>query len=136
MEGAPWVHLGHTYAVPGGIRRAKKPSSFVIDGDWPHAVMEPHRGALVAQAIARKLAEAMAVRGVSANALAKRSGVNRQVITNVLNGTVWPDMLTLVDLEGALGVLLWPDHTQWRIPEPGQPGGQAAPDGGNLPAEP
>lgn len=60
--GAPWVHLGHAYAVPRGIRRAKKPSSFVIDGDWPHAVMEPHRGALVAQAIARKLAEAMAER--------------------------------------------------------------------------
>lgn len=123
------MRLGHTYAVPGGIRRAKKPSSFVIDGDWPHAVMEPHRGALVAQAIARKLAEAMAERGISANALAKKSGVNRQVITNVLNGTVWPDMLTVVDLEGALGVLLWPDHTQWRIPEPGRPGDQAAPEG-------
>ncbi|MCL6737665.1 MULTISPECIES: hypothetical protein [Streptomyces] len=50
-------------------------------------------------------------------------------MTNVLNGTVWPDMLSFVDLEGALGVLLWPDHTQWRIPEPGQPGDQAAPEG-------
>ncbi|MFJ7529352.1 helix-turn-helix domain-containing protein [Streptomyces griseus] len=112
------------------MRRAKKPSSFVIDGDWPHAMMEPHRGALVAQAIARRLAEAMAEQGVSANALAKKSGVNRQVVTNVLSGSVWPDMLTIVDLEGALGVLLWPDHTQWRIPEPGQPGDHAASEGG------
>ncbi|MGW0207527.1 helix-turn-helix transcriptional regulator [Streptomyces sp. NPDC003233] len=115
--------------MPGGIRRAKKPSSFVIDGDWPHAMMEPHRGALVAQAMARKLADAMAERGISANALAKMSGVNRQVIANVLNGTVWPDVLTVVDLEGALGVLLWPDHTQWKIPEPGHPGDRVAPDG-------
>ncbi|MEH0577970.1 helix-turn-helix transcriptional regulator [Streptomyces sp. B21-108] len=112
--------------MPGGLRRAKKPSSFVIDGEWPHAMMEPHRGALVAQAIAHKLAEAMVERGLSANALAHKSGVNRQVITNVLNGSVWPDMLTIVDLEGALGVLLWPDHTQWRMPEPVQPGDQAA----------
>lgn len=124
------MHLSHTYAVPGGLRRAKKPSSFVVDGEWPHAMMEPHRGALVAQAIARKLAAAMAERGSSANALAQKSGVNRQVITNVLNGSVWPDMLTIVDLEGALGVLLWPDHTQWRIPEPGEPGDQAASEDG------
>lgn len=83
--------------------------------------MQPHRGALVAQAIARKLAEAMAEQGISANALARKSEVNRQVVTNVLSGSVWPDMLTVVDLEGALGVLLWPDHTQWRIPAPGEP---------------
>lgn len=92
-------------------------------------MMEPHRGALVAQAMAHKLADAMAERGISANALAKMSGVNRQVITNVLNGTVWPDVLTVVDLEGALGILLWPDHTQWKIAEPGRPGDRVAPDG-------
>lgn len=92
-------------------------------------MMEPHRGALVAQAVARKLGEAMAHQRISANALAQKSGVNRQVITNVLNGSVWPDLLTIADLEGALGVLLWPDHTQWRIPEPGRPGDAVAPEG-------
>ncbi|MEU8595504.1 helix-turn-helix domain-containing protein [Streptomyces anulatus] len=115
--------------MPGGIRRAKKPSSFVIDDVWPYAVMAPHRGALVAQAIACKLAETMSEQRISANALAQKSGVNRQVITNVLNGTVWPDMLTIVDLEGALGILLWPDHTQWTIPESGEPVRQVASDG-------
>ncbi|MFE5936215.1 helix-turn-helix domain-containing protein [Streptomyces sp. NPDC056470] len=88
----------------------------MVGGEWPHAMMEPHRGALVAQAIARKLAQAMSDQGSSANALARRSGVNRQVIANVLNGTVWADTLTVIDLEGALGVILWPDHVQWRIP--------------------
>ncbi|MFD7359037.1 helix-turn-helix domain-containing protein [Streptomyces sp. NPDC059885] len=89
-------------------------------------MMEPHRGALVAQAIARKLAQAMYNQGLSANALARRSGVNRQVIANVLNGTVWADTLTVIDLEGALGVILWPDHVQWRIPAAGE-----APEGYN-----
>lgn len=42
------------------------------------------------------------------------------MITHVLNGSVWPDMLTVVDLEGALGVPLWPEHTTWRIPAPGE----------------
>ncbi|MFD9435271.1 helix-turn-helix domain-containing protein [Streptomyces sp. NPDC060002] len=82
-------------------------------------MMQIHRGALVAQAIARRLAEAMTEQQLSANALARKSGVNRQVVANVLNGTVWPDMLTVVDLEGALGVKLWPDHLEWRIPAPG-----------------
>ncbi|MFC3574237.1 helix-turn-helix domain-containing protein [Streptomyces sp. CA-142005] len=82
-------------------------------------MMLPHCGALVAQAIARRLAEAMTDQQMSANALARKSGVNRQVIANVLNGTVWPDMLTVVDLEGALGVMLWPDHLEWKIPVTG-----------------
>lgn len=85
--------------------------------------MQPHRGAQAAQAIARRLAEAMAEQGLSANALAQKSGVNRQAITNVLRGDVWPDMLTLIDLEGALGVVLWPtDHVHWKIPSLGAPG--------------
>lgn len=97
---------------------------YAVGGKWPHAVMEPHRGALVVQAIARRLAEVMAEQELSANALARKSGINRQVITNVLNGVVWPDMLTVVDLEGALGVMLWPEHARWRIPAPGEaPGG-------------
>lgn len=92
----------------------------MVSGKWPHAVMEPHRGALVAQAVARRLAEVMAEQQLSANALARKSGVNRQVIANVLNGVAWPDMITLVDLEGALGVTLWPEHVRWRIPAPGE----------------
>ncbi|MCX4771924.1 helix-turn-helix domain-containing protein [Streptomyces sp. NBC_01260] len=107
-----------------GTRRGRRPRAFVVGGVWPHAVMEPHRGALVVQVVARRLGEAMAEQKLSANALARKSGVNRQVIANVLNGEVWPDMVTLVDLEGALGVMLWPQHATWCIPAPGE-----APDG-------
>lgn len=99
--------------------------------------MQPHRGAQAAQAIARRLAEVMAEQGLSANALAQKSGVNRQAITNVLRGEVWPDMLTLIDLEGALGVVLWPtDHVHWKIPTPGEPADAAQSDTADRDHEP
>jgi transcriptional regulator with XRE-family HTH domain len=75
--------------------------------------MHPYRGAQVAQAIARALSEAIAAQGLGANELAKRSGVNRQVIANVLAGTTWPDLITIANLETALGATLWPDHNAW-----------------------
>jgi len=82
--------------------------------------MEPHRGAQVAQAVARALAEAMAKQKLSANKLAISSGVNRQVITNILVGDTWPDLLTIATLEQVLKQRLWPDHLAW--PESGDPG--------------
>ncbi len=82
-------------------------------GEWPYAVMDGARQAQVGQAVARALSEAMERRGLSANALATASGVNRQVISNILAGTVWPDMFTLVSLEETLDEMLWPRHTEW-----------------------
>lgn len=55
----------------------------------------------------------MTRQGVSANALAKASGVNRQVIANILAGQVWIDTVTLADLEEALDEMLWPQHVTW-----------------------
>lgn len=83
--------------------------------------MGMHRGAQVAQAVSRALAEAMAEQKMSANALAKASDVNRQVIAHVLAGKVWPDLLTVANLEGALGVPLWPCHTAWPRDDQGRP---------------
>lgn len=84
-----------------------------MSGEWPYAVMDSVRQAQVGQAVARALSEAMERRGLSANALATASGVNRQVISNILAGTVWPDMFTLVSLEETLDEMLWPRHTEW-----------------------
>ncbi|MFJ6897496.1 helix-turn-helix domain-containing protein [Streptomyces hokutonensis] len=105
--------------MPGGKRRGKKPSEYVTDGVWPYAVMDELLGARVAQAVARALAEAMERQKISANALAQASDVNRQVIANVLAGVVWPDLLTVASLEGALGERLWPDHLSWPQDESG-----------------
>ncbi|WP_253208829.1 helix-turn-helix domain-containing protein [Streptomyces niphimycinicus] len=106
--------------MPGGNRRAKKPCEYAMDGFWPYAVMDHHLGAQVAQAVARTLAEAMERQNISANALAQASDVNRQVIANVLAGTVWPDLLTVANLEGALGESLWPNHLEWPRDERGR----------------
>ncbi|MFJ2217739.1 helix-turn-helix domain-containing protein [Streptomyces sp. NPDC101062] len=82
-------------------------------GNWPHAVMDGYRPAQVGQAVARALAEAMERRRLSANGLAAASGVNRQVISNVLAGVTWPDLLTVASLEETLGEMLWPRHVEW-----------------------
>lgn len=52
---------------------------------------------------------------LSAKALAELSGVNRQCITNVRRGWAWPDVLTVINLEQALGTMLWPvDDPEYR----------------------
>lgn len=88
--------------------RARPPCDFVRGGAWPHAVLADHHAAEVAQVVAQRLSEAMAGRGMSANRLARLSGVNRQTIANVLAGTVWPDLMTIANLEKHLGWRLWP----------------------------
>ncbi|MEU6079379.1 helix-turn-helix domain-containing protein [Streptomyces sp. NPDC047108] len=105
--------------MPGGTRRNKKPFQYALDADWPYAVMDGYRPAQVAQAIARALSEAMERQALSANALASAAGVNRQVITYVLRGETWPDILTLASLEAALGEMLWPRHIDWPADEKG-----------------
>lgn len=100
--------IGQTDAMPGGNRRSRTPAGYVVAGTWPDAELEPHRAARRIQTLARRLRGVMASRSLSANALAKASGVNRQVITNILHGSVWPDSLTVMDLEEALAAEIWP----------------------------
>ncbi|MEU6299917.1 helix-turn-helix transcriptional regulator [Streptomyces erythrochromogenes] len=99
--------------MPGGTRRHKKPFEYALDANWPYAVMDDFRAAQIIQAVARALAEAMERQQVSANVLAARAGVNRQVIANILAGTTWSDAFTLGCLEAELGVMLWPQHLDW-----------------------
>jgi DNA-binding phage protein len=95
-------------SVAANLSRASAPRSFVRAGSWPRAVLADHHGARVAQALAAALAEAMRREEMSANRLARASGVNRQTIANVLAGTSWPDLLTIASLERTLGSDLWP----------------------------
>ncbi|OAH15176.1 helix-turn-helix domain-containing protein [Streptomyces jeddahensis] len=105
--------------MPGGTKRGRKPRDYVLSGCWPYAVMDSVRQAQVGQAVARALSEAMERAKLSANALAEISGVNRQVISNILAGAVWPDMFTLVSLEEALEEMLWPRHVDWPMGDDG-----------------
>ena len=106
--GSALLGIRQTVVMPGGNRRSRTPAGYVVAGAWPDAELEPHSAARRIQTLARRLRTMMASRSLSANALAKASGVNRQVIANILHGSVWPDSLTVMDLEKALAAEIWP----------------------------
>jgi transcriptional regulator with XRE-family HTH domain len=70
--------------------------------------MTEHHGARVAQALARRLQAAIDAQGWSVAELSRRSGVARYTIAKALAGEAWPDLLTIANLERALGADLWP----------------------------
>ncbi|MET9041774.1 multiprotein-bridging factor 1 family protein [Streptomyces sp. NPDC059687] len=70
--------------------------------------MEAHHGARVAQALAVRLQAAIDQKGWSVAQLSRSSGVARFTISKALAGEAWPDLLTIANLERALGVDLWP----------------------------
>ncbi|MFD7663547.1 multiprotein-bridging factor 1 family protein [Streptomyces sp. NPDC059788] len=70
--------------------------------------MADHHGARVARGLAVLLTVSLEVSGWSVAELSRRSGVSRLTITNVLGGRVWPDLLTIANLELALDLELWP----------------------------
>lgn len=84
----------------------------MLEGDWPQAALADHHGARVAQYLAARLAEAMGRQKMSAKRLGVISGVNRQTIANVLAGAVWPDLITIANLELALQRRLWPEFPE------------------------
>ncbi len=75
---------------------------------WPEAVLVDHHGARVAQALAARLQAALDEHGWSVAELSRRSTVARYTIAKALAGEAWPDLLTIANLEKALGVDLWP----------------------------
>ena len=99
------MRLGH---VPRGDSRSVCPRGFVHGGLWPRAALTDHHGAKVAQALALALASALESTGWSVAKLSRHSGVSRLTIANVLEGRVWPDLLTVASLEKALDRDLWP----------------------------
>ncbi|MGW0610412.1 helix-turn-helix domain-containing protein [Streptomyces sp. NPDC002788] len=69
----------------------------------------------MAQEIAARLRKLMGDNGWSVAEVSRRSGVSRMTVTQVLDGVVWCDLLTIADLEKSLDVDLWPGR------EPGNP---------------
>ncbi|WP_172655925.1 helix-turn-helix domain-containing protein [Demequina maris] len=60
--------------------------------------------------VARRVALALhaAIGESSLREVAARTGVDHTTVADVLNGTAWPDTITLARLEIGLGVALWP----------------------------
>jgi ribosome-binding protein aMBF1 (putative translation factor) len=94
--------------MPGGLGRSIAPREHAADPDhWIDSrVGDPP--ARVVQHIARTLLAALAAKGWSLRDVASASRVNRQAIANIIAGLSWPDVVTIVRLEDALGVPLWP----------------------------
>ncbi|GGM00091.1 hypothetical protein GCM10010129_49600 [Streptomyces fumigatiscleroticus] len=101
--------------MPRGDKRRRSPAEYVTDGAWPHAVLDDHHGARVAQEVAARLCRVIGERGWSVAEVSRRSGVSRMTVAQVLDGAVWCDLLTIANLEKALEVDLWPGR------EPGNP---------------
>ncbi|MCC9706944.1 helix-turn-helix domain-containing protein [Streptomyces sp. MNU76] len=101
--------------MPRGDKRRRSPAEYVTDGAWPHAVLDDHHGARVAQEVAARLGRVIGERGWSVAEASRRSGVSRMTVAQVLDGAVWCDLLTIANLEKALEVDLWPGR------EPGNP---------------
>ncbi|MFH8564614.1 multiprotein-bridging factor 1 family protein [Streptomyces sp. NPDC017988] len=94
--------------MPQGDARRLPPRAYCADGVWPEALMTDHHGAKVAQALAVRLKAAIEARGWSVAELSRVSGVARYTIAKALAGEAWPDLLTIANLEKALGEDLWP----------------------------
>ncbi|WP_405728580.1 helix-turn-helix domain-containing protein [Streptomyces sp. NBC_01537] len=100
-----WATL---FDVPQGDKRKRSPVEYGLHGVWPHAVLDDHHGARVAQELAARLRAAIDKHGWSIAELSRRSNVARLTIMKVLGGEVWCDLLTIANLERALNVDLWP----------------------------
>ncbi|MEV5576720.1 hypothetical protein AB0L06_42415 [Spirillospora sp. NPDC052269] len=93
--------------MAGTKNRARKPRDYIVAGAWPYATID-HHAARVAQTFARRLEELVKLRQLSAKRLAAASTADRQTVANVLAGKVWADILTMANVEAAVGVPLYP----------------------------
>lgn len=98
--------------MPGGLGRSTSPREHAADPDrWTDAdASDPP--ARVVQHIACALHAGIEARGWSLRETAAASRVNRQAIAHILAGVSWPDVVTIVRLEDALQVPLWPGASE------------------------
>lgn len=95
-------------AARRGRGEVATPRAHVVSEQWPTATLDGDHAAGVAQHVAATVGAALRERGWSINELARRSGVNRQAIANLLAGATWAELRTIARLEASLGVALWP----------------------------
>ncbi|WP_416960582.1 helix-turn-helix domain-containing protein [Streptomyces sp. Agncl-13] len=95
----------------GGRARALPPRQLTDDPEaWPEQPSTDPAAEAVRH-IARALAGVLRERGLSLRAVAEGSGVNRQVIADLLAGRSWPDIATVARLAAFTRAGLWPPPT-------------------------
>jgi hypothetical protein len=93
------------------VRRADDPPySYLERGAWPDGQLRDDAppSAHIAQALARRLLDAMRESGLSDRAVAILAGCSHPTIGRILNGTGLTDVRTIFSLEVALQTSLWP----------------------------
>ena len=78
----------------------------MVAGEWPHG--QAQGAAEVSQQIARTLQSQLGQRSV--RQAARDADLQHTTVLGLLNGQRWPDFVTLVKLEDALQVALWPER--------------------------
>jgi lambda repressor-like predicted transcriptional regulator len=89
--------------------RARERPNELAPTPWPaRPSTDPH--AEVARRFVVALQRAVGDRSVRSVAVA--AGMSHGSLNRVLAGSVWPDLLTIAKLEGALGADLWPGRLE------------------------
>ena len=96
-------------------RERKPPSYWAGKGRWPYSHMReeaPPTAALV-QGIAARLREALNYKSltnpnrITTREAAAAAGISPATVTNIINGTTWPDADSIARLERAFDIDLW-----------------------------
>jgi hypothetical protein len=80
----------------------------LLAGTWPHG--EAAGPAAVAQLVAQALAAELEGQQLSVRQVARDADLQHTTVLGLLQGQRWPDFVTLVKLEDAVGVTLWPSR--------------------------
>lgn len=98
-----------------GRRKRPRPIDWADRTYWPHGKIKEGAppSAALAQAIALRLSEKLNYKSkfhsqrTSARKAAGGAGLSPRTITNIIEGTNWPDIDTIVRLEHTLDMDLW-----------------------------
>lgn len=102
------------------VRADPVPRRFVARGEWPYAelVADAPLAAHYGQEVARRLKEAMALRGWNHRTVGERAGLAHRTVGRVLAGESYPDLATLARLEAAVRADLYPTGLYWHRQNP------------------
>ncbi|HEY0119223.1 MAG TPA: helix-turn-helix transcriptional regulator [Cellulomonas sp.] len=91
-------------------RGYRVPREWLAEGEWPGGSFVEDAPTAVAYAVEISKRLESQLEGLSKAELARRAGIERTTLYDVLSGRTWPDAVTLAKLEEALQTKLWPDH--------------------------
>ena len=98
-----------------------QPCAYVVAGEkWPRGplVVDAPKEALLAQGIANKILDELKKRETTAHAVASRRGISSETLYKVLDGTNWPNFVTVARLEIHFNRRLWGNEHKPRRRKP------------------